>query len=84
MQSRAAKEPRRRKSSESIPSPSRELPPPGKEPVHCQPVSPCDDLRVRIANRAFELHAARGYRQGYALDDWLEAEREILGLESNA
>jgi hypothetical protein len=82
MQSRAPKEPRKRKTSESIPS--RELPLPGKEPVHCQPVSPCDDLQVRIANRAYELHAARGYRQGYALDDWLEAEREILGYECNA
>ena len=82
MQSRTAKEPRKRKASESIPS--RELSVPEKEPVHCQPVSPCDDLYVRIANRAYELHAARGYRQGYTLDDWLEAEREILGLECNA
>jgi hypothetical protein len=32
-----------------------------KEPVHCQPVSPCDDLHVRIAQRAYELHAERGY-----------------------
>lgn len=55
-----------------------------KEPAHCQPVSPCDDLHVRIAQRAYELHAERGYREGRALDDWLEAEREILGLECNA
>jgi len=55
-----------------------------KEAVHCQPVSPCDDLQVRIAQRAYGLHAERGYREGRALDDWLEAEREILGLECNA
>jgi hypothetical protein len=47
-------------------------------------VSPCDDLHVRIAQRAYELHAERGYREGHALDDWLEAEREIIGFECNA
>ena len=41
-------------------------------------VSICDDLQVLIAKRAHELYARRGYRDGYALDDWLEAEREIL------
>jgi hypothetical protein len=41
-------------------------------------VSVCDDLQVLIAKRAHELYAMRGYRDGYALDDWLEAEREIL------
>jgi hypothetical protein len=55
-----------------------------KPPVHYQPVSPCDDLHIRIAQRAYELHAERGYQEGHALDDWLEAEREILGLEGNA
>jgi hypothetical protein len=55
-----------------------------KEPVHCQPISSCDDLQVRIAQRAFQLHAERGYREGRALDDWLEAEREMLGIECNA
>ncbi len=43
-----------------------------------QPVSPCEDLHERIQLRAYELFATRGYRQGFALDDWLEAEREIL------
>lgn len=43
-----------------------------------QPVSPCDDLHILIAKRAYELHSERGYRHGCALDDWLEAEREIL------
>ena len=55
-----------------------------REPVHSQPVPPCDDLQVRIAQRAYELHAERGYRQGYALEDWVEAEREILGQECSA
>jgi hypothetical protein len=41
-------------------------------------VSSCDDLKILIANRAYELYSERGYRHGFALDDWIEAEREIL------
>jgi hypothetical protein len=55
-----------------------------KERGHSQPVSPCDDLQARIAQRAYEIHSERGYRHGYALEDWVEAEREILGQECSA
>jgi hypothetical protein len=55
-----------------------------KEPAQSQSGSPCADLHARIANRAHELYVDHGYREGYALDDWLEAEREILSLECNA
>ncbi|NWF73942.1 MAG: DUF2934 domain-containing protein [Nitrospirae bacterium] len=41
-------------------------------------VSVCDDLQVLIAKRAHELYVDRGCRDGRALDDWLEAEREVL------
>ena len=41
-------------------------------------VSICDDLQVRIAVRAHELYVKRGCGDGYALDDWVQAEREIL------
>lgn len=37
-----------------------------------------EGLRARIAKRAFELYVMRGHRECRALDDWLEAEREIL------
>ena len=37
-----------------------------------------DELYLLIAKRAYELYRERGYRHGFALDDWLEAEREIL------
>ena len=37
-----------------------------------------DDLDVLIAQRAFELYHARGCQNGCDLDDWLEAEREVL------
>ena len=82
MRTEATKEPRPRKARQSAKAttPAR----PDREPAPSQPVSPCDDLHIRIAQRAYELHAERGYRQGYALDDWLEAEREIVGSECNA
>lgn len=41
-------------------------------------VSVCDDLGARIATRAYELYAERGYGDGYALEDWVQAEREVL------
>lgn len=41
-------------------------------------VGPCDDLHVRIAERAYELYLRRGRRDGYAVDDWLQAERDVL------
>jgi Protein of unknown function (DUF2934) len=51
---------------------------PAAQKPHAPPVSPCDDLHVLIAKRAYELYSERGYRGGSALDDWLDAEREIL------
>jgi len=38
----------------------------------------CDALYLMILERAYELHVEQGHRTGSALDDWLEAEREIL------
>jgi len=43
-----------------------------------QPISAGDNLHPLVAKRAYEIHADRGFRQGSALDEWLEAEREIL------
>lgn len=77
-----AREPHRKKRSETIQSPEPDVL--QKVPVHSQPVSPSDDRQARITDRAYELYAERGYRQGLALDDWLEAEREIVGLECKA
>ena len=53
--------------------------PPAAEPSLTEPsVSFSDDLKILIAKRAYELYSERGYRHGFALDDWIEAEREIL------
>lgn len=45
---------------------------------HVLPLSPCEDPQARIAKRAYELYCERGYRDGSAVEDWLDAEREIL------
>lgn len=37
-----------------------------------------DPAQPRIAQRAYELYAQRGHVHGHDLEDWLEAERQIL------
>lgn len=39
------------------------------------------DLRERIQARAYEIYLARNGRNGDALSDWLQAEREIGSSE---
>ncbi len=39
------------------------------------------DTEERIRRRAFELYEQRGRIDGFALDDWLQAEIEILGAQ---
>jgi len=50
-----------------------------REPVHY-----CDELHDRISQRAYAFYAERGYRDGCALQDWLDAERETLSREQPA
>ena len=40
-----------------------------------------DGLHAHIATRAYELYIQRDCRDGCALDDWLDAEREIVSHE---
>ena len=40
-----------------------------------------EDLGSRIANRAYELYVQRGQEHGHDIEDWLEAERQILPKE---
>jgi hypothetical protein len=37
-----------------------------------------DELQERIAKRAYELYLQRGCREGSDLENWVDAEREIL------
>ncbi len=41
-------------------------------------------LQGTIAARAYALYEERGYRHGYDLQDWVDAEREILSRQSLA
>jgi hypothetical protein len=43
------------------------------------------ELENRIRNRAYQLYEYRGggYADGHALDDWLEAKAEVLGVTKN-
>jgi hypothetical protein len=36
-------------------------------------------LQEQIEARAHEIYLARGAESGHELDDWLQAEREIMG-----
>jgi hypothetical protein len=36
------------------------------------------DVEEQICRRAHELYEQRGREEGYALDDWLQAETEIV------
>jgi len=38
-------------------------------------------LGSRIAERAYELYLQRGHEHGHDMEDWLEAERQILPKE---
>lgn len=63
-----------------VPQQPQEQPPkkPATQNFHVLPLSPGEDPQARIAKRAYELYCERGYREGAALDDWLDAEREIF------
>lgn len=41
-------------------------------------------LEEQIRRRAYMLYELRGRQDGHALDDWLQAETEILGLQRKA
>jgi hypothetical protein len=54
------------------------------EPEHNvvgHPQSSGEDRHARVAVRAYELYVERGRRDGKALDDWLDAEFEMLGKD---
>jgi hypothetical protein len=40
-----------------------------------------DDLHAKISCRAYDLYLQRGCREGHALEDWLDAEREVFDRE---
>jgi len=58
---------------------------PGTAVSSSKPLRPLfDDLHGRITIRAYELYVQRGFREGCAVQDWLDAEREIVNHELSA
>ena len=47
----------------------------GAMPRVTEPVEPSLEFRIRM--RAYDLYAERGKVDGHALNDWLQAEKEI-------
>ncbi|MBP8154880.1 MAG: DUF2934 domain-containing protein [Nitrospira sp.] len=47
-------------------------------PSVTNPIELPEGMRERISQKAFELWRARGYREGYALQDWLDAEAAVM------
>jgi Protein of unknown function (DUF2934) len=43
-----------------------------------QPDEQSQDGHMRISERAYALFEERGRNDGYALEDWLEAEQQLL------
>lgn len=53
----------------------------GKQSTHDDPAAN-ENIRTRIEERAYCLYEQRNREDGHALEDWLQAEREILNEES--
>ncbi len=53
------------------------------DPPNKKPTSPATEshpnLEEEIRRRAYELYEARGWEDGHDLDDWLQAEAEVVG-----
>jgi len=52
-----------------------------KTPPTPENIIPHDEL-IRL--RAYELYEQRGREEGYELDDWLQAEIEVLEADTHA
>jgi DUF2934 family protein len=74
--------------SQTVKQPRKQTPPPSptnqkEQTASLSKLSPqarpsFDDLHARITARAYDLYVERGYRDGCGLEDWLDAEQEIL------
>ncbi|MCI0489990.1 MAG: DUF2934 domain-containing protein [Blastocatellia bacterium] len=44
------------------------------------PAAIATPMAEEIGQRAYEIYLARGGGEGHAIEDWLQAERELLGI----
>ena len=79
MKSQTSKQAAEKKPQAPLANQSVEAAAPGKSTPQAR--SSFDDLHARIATRAYKLYVERGIRDGCELEDWLDAEREILSRE---
>ena len=79
MKTQTAKQGTEKKSQAPLAHQSAKAAAPGKSARQARPSF--DDLHARITARAYEIYAERGYRTGCALEDWVDAEREIVSRE---
>jgi len=50
-----------------------------KTPTPIRPKPPDAELGQQISQRAYQLYEERGRLDGNAMEDWLIAEKEVLG-----
>ena len=43
-----------------------------------------DPVRSEVANRAYKIYCERGRQDGFDVQDWLQAERELRGAQWSA
>lgn len=72
---------KKKTASESIPTSSRAVPAEAKPKAVSRPKKSSSKAATRemIAKRAYELYVARGRVDGYAEQDWRQAELELNG-----
>ncbi len=79
MKSQTSKQAVEKKPQAPLANQSTKAAAPGKSTRQARPSF--DDLHARITTQAYTLYVERGSRDGYELEDWLDAEREILSRE---
>jgi len=63
---------------------TRKASPTGEKAGHTEGASKGAQAQDRIAQRAYALYEQRGRQEGQALDDWLNAERQLVGAASHS
>jgi hypothetical protein len=49
-----------------------------EDTITSQPAEHVQNLHARISERAYALYEAHGRLDGHALEDWLDAEQQVL------
>jgi hypothetical protein len=50
------------------------------ETPSAQPTKSKGDFYKKVAEKAYELYAARGYKNGHDVEDWIKAEKIVKSL----